>query len=131
MHIISLSPEKLQYIYVTSSHPLQSLFGNLLYIHKCVKPARIFLNHMLDFLRKKMSQRDQGFLRRDQGFLCRDQGFLHRDQGFLRRDQGFLRRDQGFLRFSTNGASYFVHRQVDDVLELDAGLPGLWVGGGT
>ena len=30
---------------------LQSLLGNLLYIHKCVKPSRIFVNRILDLLR--------------------------------------------------------------------------------
>ena len=30
---------------------LQSLLGHLLYIHKCVKPARFFLNRMLELLR--------------------------------------------------------------------------------
>ena len=31
---------------------LQSLLGNLLYVHKCVKPGRYFLNRMLKLLRK-------------------------------------------------------------------------------
>ena len=30
---------------------LQSLLGTLLYVHKCVRPARTFLNRMLDLLR--------------------------------------------------------------------------------
>ena len=34
-----------------SKRQLQSLLGQLLYIHKCVRPARIFLNRMLDLLR--------------------------------------------------------------------------------
>ena len=34
-----------------SRQQLQSLLGNLLYIHKCVKPARTFVNHMLQLLR--------------------------------------------------------------------------------
>ena len=29
---------------------LQSILGLLLYVHKCVKPARVFLNNMLDLL---------------------------------------------------------------------------------
>ena len=33
-----------------SKHQLQTLLGNLLYIHKCVRPARMFLNRMLDLL---------------------------------------------------------------------------------
>ena len=34
-----------------SKHQLQSLLGQLLYIHKCVRPARIFLKRMLELLR--------------------------------------------------------------------------------
>ena len=34
-----------------SKRALQSLLGSLLYISKCVKPARIFLNRMLALLR--------------------------------------------------------------------------------
>ena len=30
---------------------LQSLLGSLIYVHKCVKPARCFLNRMLETLR--------------------------------------------------------------------------------
>ena len=30
---------------------VQSLLGHLLYIHKCVKPARYFLNRMLEVLK--------------------------------------------------------------------------------
>ena len=34
---------------------LQSLLGLLLYIHKCVKPARGFLNRMLEVIRQAMN----------------------------------------------------------------------------
>ena len=34
-----------------SRRQLQSLLGHLLYLHKCVKPARFFVNRMLDLLR--------------------------------------------------------------------------------
>ena len=34
----------------SSKRQLQSLLGQLLYIHKCVRPARVFLNRMLDLL---------------------------------------------------------------------------------
>ena len=34
-----------------SKTQLQSLLGHLLYIHKCVKPSRFFLNRMLELLR--------------------------------------------------------------------------------
>ena len=33
-----------------SRHQLQFLLGHLLYVHKCVKPARFFVNRMLDLL---------------------------------------------------------------------------------
>ena len=59
---ISIPPEKLQQILrnVTewvgrkrcTKRQLQSLLGQLLYVHKCIKPARIFLNRMLDLLRQ-------------------------------------------------------------------------------
>ena len=35
---------------------LQSLLGHLLYIHKCVKPARYFFNRMLQLLREYQGQ---------------------------------------------------------------------------
>ena len=58
---VSIPPEKIQAIssMVTewqskkscTKRQLQSLLGHLLYIHKCVKPARFFLNRMLELLR--------------------------------------------------------------------------------
>ena len=35
----------------TTKKGLQSLLGKLIYVHKCVKPARIFINRMLNLLR--------------------------------------------------------------------------------
>ena len=58
---MSVPPEKLQNIArmcvewqnkkFCSKRELQSLLGSLLYVSKCVKPARTFLNRMLQFLR--------------------------------------------------------------------------------
>ena len=58
---VSIPPEKLDQINstvrqwltksVVSKRQLQSILGLLLYVHKCVKPARIFINRMLDLLR--------------------------------------------------------------------------------
>ena len=58
---MSVPPEKLkcitdmchewQNIQVCSKRQLQSLLGSLLIISKCVRPARVFLNRMLEFLR--------------------------------------------------------------------------------
>ena len=59
---MSVPPEKLQHIVqlcyqwehkiTCTKQQLQSLLGSLLYISKCVKPARVFLNCMLQFLRE-------------------------------------------------------------------------------
>ena len=61
---ISIPPKKLQAIVnmcrnwatktYCSKNQLQSLLGSLLYITKCVKPARIFLNRKLQFLRENV-----------------------------------------------------------------------------
>ena len=58
---MSVPPEKLKCITdmchewqnkkVCSKRQLQSLLGSLLFISKCVRPARVFLNRMLEFLR--------------------------------------------------------------------------------
>ena len=40
-----------------SKQQLQSLLGNLLYVHKCVKPARIFVNRILELLRQNYDKR--------------------------------------------------------------------------
>ena len=58
---LSIPPEKLHDIMqavrhrlskdIASKRQLKSILGLLLYIHKCIKPARIFLNRMLDLLR--------------------------------------------------------------------------------
>ena len=80
---------------------LQSLLGNLLYIHKCVKPARIFLNHMLQVLRN-----DHGNTR-----ITLDHHF-HRD---LRWFQAVLPK--------FNGVSLYDHKQVDFQVHFQYHLP--------
>ena len=60
---INIHPAKLQTIYAEcsatkkkshlSKTAFQSLLGKLLYIHKCVRPARIFINRMLTLFRAK------------------------------------------------------------------------------
>ena len=68
---VAIPPEKLQDIknmvkqwkgkkYCTKRE-LQSLLGTLLYIHKCVKSARCFLNRMLETLRKASNPAKTGF----------------------------------------------------------------------
>ena len=74
---------------------LQSLLGLLLYVHKCVKPARAFLNRMLALLLDLTSD--------------------------FRRDLMWFGK---FLPLY-NGVSLYDHRPVDFTLELDACLTGL------
>ena len=63
---ISIAQEKLEAIYgefllvnlktKLSKSKFQSLTGKLLYIHKCVHPARIFVNRILALLRKNANK---------------------------------------------------------------------------
>ena len=90
-----------------TKHQLQSLLGLLLYIHKCVKPARYFLNRMLEVLRSASNP----------GRIVLTPDF-HRDLRWLKK---FL---PGY-----NGVSMYGHKEVDFVLHLDAcltGLSGCW-----
>ena len=58
---VAIPPDKLADVKAMVNHwdqkhyctkrELQSLLGTLLYVHKCVRPARTFLNRMLDLLR--------------------------------------------------------------------------------
>ena len=82
---------------------LQSLLGHLLYIHKCVKPARYFLNRMLQLLREH-----HGRVR------------IHLNHEFHRD----LRWFQRFLPLY-NGVSMYDHKQLDHQVHLDACLKGL------
>ena len=47
-----------------SKRQLQSLLGSLLYVSKCVKPARTFLNRMLMLLRENF-EKDTIFLNKE------------------------------------------------------------------
>ena len=63
---ISIDPEKLRAIYLEcfgtqhkkyiTKKGLQSLIGKLIYIHKCVAPARIFINRILGLLRESTNR---------------------------------------------------------------------------
>ena len=116
---ISIPPEKLRDVTdnvrqwlsrdAATKRELQSILGLLLYVHKCVKPARIFLNRMLDLLR-----------------------FAHgRQKVTLTPD--FKRDLRWFAKFLPvyNGVSLYDHRPIDVSLELDACLTGLGVDLGT
>ena len=109
---VSIPPEKLDQINATvrqwlsksvvSKHQLQSLLGLLLYVHKCVKPARIFVNRMLELLRSShASQR-------------------------ITLTTDFKRDLQWFATFlpQYNGVSMYDHKVIDMSLELDACLTG-------
>ena len=110
---VSIPPDKLHQINDTVRHwsqrttctkrQLQSLLGLLLYVHKCVKPARAFLNRMLALLRVGHASQK-----------------IHLTTEF-RRD---LRWFEKFLPLY-NGVSLYDHRPTDHTLELDACLTGL------
>ena len=67
MHSISIPNEKLSEIVAlcldwstrgkSNKKALQSLVGSLLYIHKCVRPARLFVNRILATLRQTPNDR--------------------------------------------------------------------------
>ena len=88
---------------VCSKKQLQSLLGLLLYIHKCVKPARCFLNRMLEVLRNAKNPQK-----------------IYLTPEFMRDIRWFSK----FLPLY-NGISMYGHKPVNQVLELDACLTGL------
>ena len=85
-----------------SRQQLQSLLGNLLYIHKCIKPARIFLNRMLHLLRDNY------------------------DKSSITLTHDFRRDLRWFVKFvrSYSGTSFFDHKPIEATIELDACLTG-------
>ena len=107
---IAIPPEKLEQINsvvrqwlnkkVVSRCQLQSILGLLLYVHKCVKPARVFLNRMLELLRSSHPTHSIT--------LTSD----------FKRD---LRWFATFLPWY-NGVSLYDHRPMDMALDLDACL---------
>ena len=109
---ISIPPEKLQEIKnmcekwkhrnSCSRTQLQSLLGSLLYITKCVHPARSFLNRMLQLLRENANVSSFPL------------------------SQAFRQDLNWFLIFlqQYNGVTYFDHKKVDFEVHLDASLSG-------
>ena len=85
-----------------SKRQLQSLLGSLLYVSKCVKPARTFLNRMLMLLRKNFAK-DTIFLNRE---FFKDLNWFYT----------FLRQ---FI-----GVVYYDIRPVQGELHLDVSLTG-------
>ena len=90
-----------------SKRDLQSLLGKLLYITKCVRASRIFLNWMLNLLRSMGNQKT-----------------IYLNPEF-KRD---LRWFQEFVP-NFNGKAFFDHPKIDQEIELDASFQGLGLGG--
>ena len=88
---------------VCTKRELQSLLGKLLYITKCVKSSRFFLNRMLEVLRNSH--------RKEKIQLTAE---FHRDLNW-------------FVNFipKFNGIAFFVHQNIQYEIELDACLQGL------
>ena len=88
---------------VCTKRELQSLLGKLLYITKCVKSSRFFLNRMLEVLRNS-----------------------HRKEK-IQLTAGFHRDLNWFVNFipKFNGTAFFVHQNIQYEIELDACLQGL------
>ena len=82
---------------------LQSLLGKLLYITKCVKPSRFFLNRMLELLRSANKQEKITLSREFKQDLNWFQEFVPK----------------------FNGTAFFVHNQIHHEIELDACLQGM------
>ena len=109
---LSIPPEKLEQINVTvrqwlsrsvvSKRQLLSILGLLLYVHKCIKPARIFINRMLELLRSPHATQR---ITLTADFKCDLQWFAT-----------FLPR--------YNAISMYDYRAIDMTLELDACLTG-------
>ena len=85
-----------------TKNQLQSLLGSLLYITKCIKPARFFLNRMLQLLREHTSK----------STIFLNHAF-HRDLNWF---NIFL------LQF--NGVTFFDYKEPDHTVYLDACLTG-------
>ena len=110
---MSITPEKLQEISGVvskwdsqkscSKNQLQSLLGSLLYVSKCVRFARFFLNRMLETLR-----------------CCGSSKTVNLDADF-HRDRIWFKK---FLN-KFNGKSFFVKTTVDLEIHLDACLTGM------
>ena len=82
----------------TTKTQLQSLLGSLLYITKCVKPARYFLNRMLDLLR---TNHDTRVINLNNDF--------HQDLNW-------------FVLTQYNGVTFYDNQVVQETIILDACL---------
>ena len=110
---ISIPPDKLQDIITLCNNwrnkttctkaNLQSLLGSLLYVSKCVKPARFFLNRMLQVLRDHVSNT-----------------IIHLTPDFFKDLQWFCT-----LLKHYNGVTIYDVRPISADIYLDASLTGL------
>ena len=92
---------------VITKHDLQSLLGKLLYISRCVRGSRIFMNRLLNTLREH----------HDKQRICPDVGFYLDLSWFLR----FLKTFSGTVRFRRESVAN--EAQVDATL---TGIGGAW-----
>jgi len=113
--LITIPSEKINTIHTTcqswsskskaTRNQLQSLTGQLLYIHKCVKPARLFVNRILKVLRESPKK------------------------GYIELDVSFFKDIQWFVQFmkAFNGTVYYNKQLLPPVTELylDACLTGM------
>ena len=88
---------------ICTKNQLQSLLGLLLYVSKCVKPARYFLNRMLQLLRDNF------------------------DKNRIKVTSEFIKDLTWFKTFlaSYNGVTFYGIRPLHDQIHLDACLTGL------
>ena len=110
---MSVPPEKLDEIRsvvckwenksLCTKNQLQSLLGHLLYVSKCVKYARFFINRLLDTLRS-----------------CGDKKSITLDCNFHKNINWFKKFVKKF-----NGKSFFIKNTVDVEIHLDACLKGM------
>jgi len=88
---------------------LQSLVGVLIYLHKCVKPARLFVNRILQVLKQAP----------EKGYVKLDEHFQRDIHWFIT----FLNKFNGKVFFEKQGLEPIKHVQLDACL---AGLGGAW-----
>ena len=110
---ISVPPDKLQdirhickswvYRKTCTKNQFQSLLGSLLYITKCIKPARFFLNRMLQILRSQ-GQNNK----------------FHLTSSFYKDLNWF----NTFL-LQYNGVTYYDTKPIDHTIHLDSSLQGM------
>ena len=86
-----------------TKNQLQSLLGSLLYVTKCVKPARYFLNRMLHLLR------------------------MNHDAKTISLNHDFKQDFNWFVTFLAqyNGITFYDNQEIQETIFLDASLQGL------